>query len=278
MHRDRRPILVAGATALASCGLVALAVWRGWLGDDVGRGANFCEAARDWVVRQPANTFSNVAFVVAGLLIAWHAGVRGNIRSNPWAHRPWATAMACLVVLLGPGSAAMHATQSALGGHLDLLSMYLVASFAAAYATMRWLRRGTRFLVATFGAGVAFCELVGSWGATLPVVSHPGNAGFAILLGYAAALEVLIMRRPGFSARRGYAYASLASILTAFLIWNASRAWLCDPHSLVQGHAIWHVLGAVSAYFLYRYYASEDVGATARGVGAEPRARTGVVG
>ena len=71
--------------------------------------------------------------------------------------------MACLVVLLGPGSAAMHATQSALGGHLDMLSMYLVAAFAAAYATMRWLRGGTGLLAATFVGGVAFCELVGPW-------------------------------------------------------------------------------------------------------------------
>jgi hypothetical protein len=57
----------------------------------------------------------------------------------------------------------------------------------------------------------------------------------------------------------GYAAASLASILVAFAIWNASKAWLCQPYSLVQGHAIWHLLGAVSAYFLYRYYASEAI-------------------
>ena len=50
---------------------------------------------------------------------------------------------------------------------------------------------------------------------------------------------------------------SLATILTAFAIWNAAKAWLCDPRSLIQGHAIWHVLCAVSAYYLYRYYASE---------------------
>ena len=48
-----------------------------------------------------------------------------------------APAYACLVVLLGPGSMAMHATGSELGGNLDMLSMYLVAAFAAAYAAMR---------------------------------------------------------------------------------------------------------------------------------------------
>ncbi len=259
MHRDRRPILIAGATAVASCGLLALAMWRGWLGVDVGRGANFCEMPRQWVVRQPANTFSNVGFVAAGLLIAWHAGVRQDNATSLSIHRHLAIAMACLVVLLGPGSAAMHATQSATGGDIDMLSMYLVASFAAAYAIMRWLRRGIWLLAATFVAGVTFCELVGLWGVDVPVVMYSGNAAFALLLAGAIALEVLIMRRREVRARRVYAFASLGSILIAFAIWNASKTWLCDPHSFIQGHAVWHVLGAVSAYFLYRYYASEEV-------------------
>lgn len=199
-----------------------------------------------------------MGFVAAGLLIAWHASVR-DIGTRLSAHRHVATAMACLVVLLGPGSAAMHATQSALGGHLDMLSMYLVASFAAAYATMRWLRGGMRLLAGTFLGGVAFCEFVGLWGVQLPVVTYSGNAAFALLLVIATVLELLIMRRGEARAQRVYAYASLASILIAFAIWNAAKAWLCDPHSLIQGHAIWHLLGAVAAYFLYRYYASEEV-------------------
>lgn len=264
MRRDRGPIVVAGATAAVSCGLLALAIWRDWLGADVGRGANFCEAAQDWVVRQPANTFSNVGFVAAGLLIAWHAGIPGNVGTSLSARRHLATALACLVVLLGPGSAAMHATQSAVGGHLDMLSMYLVASFAAAYATMRWLGGGPGLFAAAFVGGVAFCELVGVWGGAVPVVMSSGNAVFALLLVVATTLEVLIMRRGAARSRRTYAYASLASILIAFVIWNAAKARLCDPHSLVQGHAIWHLLCAVAAYLLYRYYASEEVGDSIR--------------
>jgi len=259
VDRDPRPIAVAGATAVVSCGLLAVAIWRGWLGVDVGRGATFCEAGRDWAVRQPANTFSNVGFVTAGLLIAWHAGDRRNLGTTLSAHRRLATAIACIVVLLGPGSAAMHATQTAIGGHLDMLSMYLVASLAAAYAAMRWRRRGIRFFAAVFAGAVAFCEIVGSWRVELPVLMHPGNAAFGLLLVTAAALEVVIMRRGEADARRVYAYLSLASMLTAFAIWNATKAWLCDPHSLIQGHAIWHILCAVSAYLLYRYYASERV-------------------
>ena len=76
MRRSPRPIVITAATAFLSCGLLALAVWRGWLGLDVGRGATFCEAARSSVVRQPANTFSNAGFVIAGLLMM--RGVRNR--------------------------------------------------------------------------------------------------------------------------------------------------------------------------------------------------------
>jgi hypothetical protein len=258
MRRDPWPIIVAGATAVVSCGLLTLAVGLGWLGPDVGRGANFCEAPRDWAVRQPANTFSNLGFVVAGLLIAVHASDRSRLGSRLSAHRGLATAMAGIVVLLGPASAAMHATQSALGGHLDMLSMYLIASFAAAYAVLRWRRGRTALFTGVFLGGIAFCELVGLWPAAIPVVQYAGNVAFGLLLVAATVLEVRIIRRGDGRTVAGYAYGSFASMATAFAIWNATNAGLCDPYSPVQGHAVWHLLSALAAYLLYRYYASEN--------------------
>jgi len=257
------PLVVAGLTAAVSCGLLAAAVARGWLGPDVGRGATFCEAARHQAVRQPANTFSNAGFVAAGLLIAAHRGTR-----------PIKTPMACLVVLLGPASAAMHATQSAAGGWLDMLSMYLIAGFAAAYAVMRHRHGGAGLFAGTFVTAVALCELAGLWTRPIPVVMYAGNAAFGLLLVAAVVIEVLIMRRGETTAPRGYAYASVATMLTAFAIWNVTKTWLCNPNSYIQGHAVWHLLDAVAAYLLYLYYAGETnrtdrepvVGATVRTV------------
>lgn len=248
--RSLRPLGYAAATAVASVGLLVVAVGAGWLGADVGRGANFCEAARDGWVKQPANTLSNLGFVVAGLVIAWHAG-RTTLDGL-------ATPYACLVVLLGPASAAMHATQSELGGHLDLLSMYLVASFAAAYALMRWFGRDRVFFWQVFLLCGAGCELVGLLGDDVPVVQQAGNVAFAALLLTAVVVEVRLWRRPG-PTRTDLRWggAALGTILVAFLIWNLTKTLWCDPHSPVQGHAVWHLLGAVSAYLLFRFWASE---------------------
>jgi hypothetical protein len=258
-----RPLLTTAGVAAGSTALLALAVAEGWLGPDVGRGANFCERANGGALAQPANTLSNLGFVVAGLLIARHAQQRQKdpVHAGDVMSATVATFFACVVVLLGPGSAAMHATQSAWGGHLDLLSMYLVAGFAAAWAWVRWTRRGTAWFVTAYVACVAACELVGLWPDPVPVVRHSGNLAFGVLLVAAVVLETALWRRGETTRRLRHGVVALASMLVAFTIWLLSNAGWCDPDSLLQGHAAWHLLSAVAAYWLYRFYASERRGA-----------------
>jgi hypothetical protein len=254
----RDPLVVTGAVAVLSIGLLWLALAQGWLGDDIGRGADFCEAARDQLVRQPANTLSNGGFVAAGLLVA------GRLSRRPQPvdavlSTSMGTAYAVLVVLLGPGSAAMHASQSAVGGHLDTTSMYLFASFAASYAVARLRGLGGAGFAALFVVLLLACELVGSWSRPVPVVMFAGNLAFGMLLLVAAAIEGVLSRRADRSIDLRWGLAGVAAIVVAFVIWNGAKQGtrFCDPDSLLQGHAAWHLLGAVAAYCLFRLYASE---------------------
>ncbi len=243
--------------AVVSVGLLWLALGQGWLGADAGRGDGFCEAARDQLVRQPANTFSNAGFVLAGLLIAWHVGRREDPAAVLTRFR--GTAYAVLVVLLGPGSAAMHASQTAVGGHLDTTSMYLLASFAAAYAVVRHRALGRAAFAWLFGALLLVCELVDLAGWQVPVVMSAGNLVFGVLLVTALMLEAGQSKRRGRSIDLRWGMAGLTSMFVAFVIWNGAKdgSPFCHPGSLLQGHAVWHLLGAVAAYCLYRLYASE---------------------
>ncbi len=252
-RRGPAPLLVATAAAVVSLVALTVSLRTGSLGADVGRGAEFCEADGPVGLRQPANTLSNLGFVLAGLAIGWSAGLpRGRL-----ARRGLATSYAVVVVLLGPGSMAMHATRSELGGRLDQLSMYLVAGFAAAYAAVRVAGWGVGAFAVLLAALVALCDTIGRAG-SLPVVNNAGNAAFAVLLAVAVALEARIRRhvdRPGDLAWIGGALGAMA---VAFATWTLSRtgAPLCDPHTWVQGHAVWHLLTAVAAYCLYRYWTS----------------------
>ena len=52
----------------------------------------------------------------------------------------------------------------------------------------------------------------------------------------------------------------LAALALAFAVWNTavSGSALCFPHSLYQGHAVWHLLCAVSTAGIFLFYVTED--------------------
>jgi hypothetical protein len=225
----------------------------------VGRGAQFCEVS-DGPLNQPVNTLSNLGFVAVGLVIAARAGRLGGLGVSTMARRPvLALALACLVVLLGPASMAMHATGTELGGHLDMLSMYLVAAFAVAYAAMRRWDLGPVSLAATYVAVVVACELAGLYTRQIPVVHFAGNLAFGVFLLVAIVLERSIAGTRGLHLDHRWLGASVGSLALAFAVWNTavSGSTLCFPHSLYQGHGVWHLLCALSAYCLFRLYVSE---------------------
>jgi len=51
----------------------------------------------------------------------------------------------------------------------------------------------------------------------------------------------------------------MASFLTAYYIWLTGTADhpFCDPDSLIQAHALWHLLGAVATWCYFQYFRTE---------------------
>lgn len=239
------------AAGLGGTVLVVLATAYGWLGPDVDRGAQFCETAHGCFFAQPSNTVSNLGFVLAGVALAWRAG-----RPDGRLALPRMTLLFTVVVaLLGPGSMAMHATESALGGHVDVLSMHLLAAFAASYAVARLGGWETGPAVVAFLALVGAASAASLLGGPVPVVQHSGNLAFAALLVVALLGEVVLLRRPS-AQRPWWGIGSVATLLLAFGVWIPSQTggpW-CVPESWLQGHALWHLLCALAAYLLGRHY------------------------
>ena len=255
--RDLRPFCWALAVAVWGTATLMLAIAHEWLGPEVGRGSEFCEEFRSGCLKQPANTLTNLGFVVAGLAAGWRARVPANRGVGLLSRTGVVTAMACVIVLLGPASAAMHATGTAMGGHLDLLSMYLVAGFAAAYSIARTAGSQPVFwlLLVLFVVG---SQAIGALAVDVPVLHRPGNVAFAGLLLLVVVWEGRLWRRGAATRLRlGWGLAAVATLLVAFGIWALSQGPWCDPDSWVQGHGVWHLLCALSAYLLFRLYASE---------------------
>ena len=88
---------------------------------------------------------------------------------------------------------------------------------------------------------------------------------FALLMGAAALSEIVVSipasvgwlgRRSRLRVRRGWLWFALGVYTPAFIVWRLSGVGepLCDPPSLIQGHALWHVLTALSPGALYLYF------------------------
>ncbi len=214
--------------------------WEGW------RAAScvpdcFCEAVRaeSWV-RQPANTLSSLAFVLVGL---WAL----RQPSSPSPFHPYRPYFVLATLLIGLGSAFYHASLSFAGQFWDVLGMYLLAVLMLLYR----LRPGRLFGVA-YGLSVALLALA------LWFWPDLRRWLFAATLLGAIGLELRHLGRHRPRLRPGLFLGGLALYALAFTLWalDATGA-LCDPRSWLQGHALWHALGALATAALLLYYTSE---------------------
>ncbi|MCP3986103.1 MAG: hypothetical protein GY723_17100 [bacterium] len=233
----------------------------GWPGEFVREGELFCEAFRSSWIKQPANTWSNLGFVAAGLWMATRIrnGVDlPTVGRNPFTRSRWIPVLyAALVVFLGPGSMAMHGSGRAWGATADVVAMLLYIAFPVAYAGTRCFGGGARafgwfFLVLAGGLGIPRALGIAPWS---------GSATYAVLIPALIVFEAVgARRRPEVSRDWRPLIAAGASFVTALTIWRLSHtgAPLCDADSLLQGHAIWHLLCASTTVGIFLFYAAED--------------------
>jgi hypothetical protein len=211
----------------------------------------FCEAIRTGAVRQPSNALSSLAFVIVALLL-FRERTTGNANPAP-AYR--AVYMIALTII-GFGSAFYHASLTFAGQFIDVMGMYFIATFVVVYAVGRLGNLEPRAVASGYvviNAALAWILL------TLPGMRRYAFAAI-ILLGLA--LEYAARRRPGKPPDMQRLWYATAMTGIAFVIWTLDiTRVVCSPHNILQGHALWHVLGAAASWQLYRYYRSEPPGA-----------------
>ena len=264
---SRPSVCLTAPFGLAVASLLVLAVLavRGWPGEPAVAGVEFCERLQSGPVKQPANTWSNVGFFVVGLAVggqAWRDVAARKARG--WDNRmvssvAFPASYACLSVLIGVGSAALHASTTRWAAELDLLAMHLWGAWCIAFATTRLRRASDGLFVSVFAGQVV--ALV----ARLTLSTEPrypsGSSLFGAMIAAAIALELTGRWRNRRLVRMDNHHLAWAVgvFLVAYACWRASSAagpW-CDPDSLWQGHAVWHLLCAASVALVYLYGRSE---------------------
>ena len=232
----------------------------GWPGQFVGAGALFCETFSDGWIKQPANTWSNLGFVAAGLWMVSHASI--GRRKNWFADNTFTRSnslpilYALLVIFIGPGSMALHGTGHAWGHTVDVLAMFTFIMFPIAWAATQLMRGEER----TFWTIYLSLTIPLTIAHVFGVLPFSGIVLYAVLIPTTIALEVArYFTRPMGMKSLVLTLCAIGCFALAFLAWRLSLtgSLLCNPESLMQGHALWHLLCAGTTVCLFLAYMSE---------------------
>jgi len=212
----------------------------------------FCEAPRTGeLLLQPANSWSSFGFVIVGAWIMLGAASRPD---SAFKGLPvlW---FGLTAIIIGVGSAMLHATLTLWGQFADVLGMYLLGAFTLVWAAARWRGLSARLAV------LLYLLVAGSLIASLWLWPETRRWLFAVLLVVAISIEWWLARPWRPNVLGSLLLLGLAANALAFAIWILDQTrTLCAPESLWQGHALWHLLGAVAVAFSHAYYRSESAG------------------
>jgi hypothetical protein len=245
-------------------------------------------------IMQPWNAWSAVfGFTPFGLLILVLLIVQASGNRPPQSNLMvdnyfYSIFYAFLAIFLGPASAMFHLALRAYGGWLDSFSIHLLFGFTLVYNIVRyWMKGGgwesntflglsaQRWLfLVFFVVSTVIVEII-----CLPGVMPGMRFWFDLIIGGVALVIqtiVFLSQRFGRVANvtpdgstqavasgvpPGGGWYFVAAGITfgvAVLIWSLSWSALplCAPEGF-QGHAVWHVLSGLGAFFLFLYFRNE---------------------
>ena len=227
---------------------------------------HFCEMNRmNQLVRQPANTWSNLGYCVVGLLVIT-LGVHdfknterrksGNFLVR---HPMFSILFGVSSLYLFLGSFLYHASLTVFFQKLDQGGLYSVVVIVLAFnlykifplVRIRGKFRSSHAIMIFFTVALNYLLFNTLLKVNINII-FPTLVTVAFLTSY---FYLLFVSREHYYTK--YLWAGLLIFILATIIWLLDRTnTVCSPESVLQGHALWHIFTAGSLMFIYLYYRS----------------------
>ncbi|MFA5051562.1 MAG: ceramidase domain-containing protein [Patescibacteria group bacterium] len=207
----------------------------------------FCEPNLCSYIVQPANAWSNLVYIIVGILILYLA--RGQRKTLLWWLGP-------IVILIGLFSFTYHASYTSIGQMFDLGSMFLFATFLLVLNLQR-IKPGLKYSTATwlYVLTVILCLAIMYTIRTLKGFNI-GILVFGIELAVVLALEAVAWSRtPKYLLNHILTALLIASVAAVIWMFDYTHLW-CDANTYhyLNGHTLWHILTGISFIFVYLFY------------------------
>lgn len=204
----------------------------------------YCERTAPGLLEEPLNLFTNLSFVIAGLLI-----LKSLKKIKPEDIKPGSLLLGRLIIVIGCGSALFHSFANFWSMWADVVP---IGIFVLAYL---WLflrhdaRLGVNSSLLVFGGFFTlsfFCTQLADG-----IAANGGEAYFGTWITLFGIACFYAGRR---QAHEFYAVGSAALIFSAALFFRTIDMRICSTWP-VGTHLMWHVLNGVVLFLVTRAYA-----------------------
>ncbi len=207
-------------------------------------GTSDCEVRDDWFLEQDANAWSSLAYLAAGLMLAWEVH-RTRLPRAVYG-------LAAVVAVEGIGSLLYHGAASDISQFLHDVPLIGALAFVAGWHVGRLRDRADVGSLVGLAAGLAAATLL--W-AVAPGATNV-TAGLAVAVIVAASL---VARRRSMPAVWSWPLIALGAVAGSMWALGTPGSPGCDADSWLQPHSVWHVLTAVVAVaWVDRAYGADD--------------------
>jgi hypothetical protein len=206
----------------------------------------WCEETLCQFISEPANTWSNLGYLLVACLITYFAFQRGDSRSLKQ--------LGPVIFVMGAASFIYHLSNFYLTQVLDFVGMFLFVGWAIGMNLIRMRKLKSHHHHWFYLGYTVLLVLVMHW-------MYLWQIKFQVLIVFSALIIIMteVLATP--SAKLNYRYFVTALLFLAlafsFSLSDHTGAW-CTPQRhgwFAQGHALWHWTSAIAMWFVYLHYA-----------------------
>ncbi len=238
-------------------------LWADWTAAG-GNAFQYCELNRmDQLIRQPANTWSNFGYFLVGLF-AITIGVHDlkyaerRASNNFLVRYPLFSLMFGLsAIYVFVGSFLFHASLTHTFQHLDQAGLYSVIVMVLTFnlykifpvIRLKGQYKSSHGLLMAFAVAFNYLIFTRLWLININVLFP-----VLILVAFVTSLYYLLFVSKEHYYTK-YLWSAFIILLLTAVVWILDRTnVVCNPTSIFQGHALWHLFTAASMLIIYLYY------------------------
>lgn len=206
----------------------------------------WCESQLNSWVTEPANTWSNLAFIIVGIIVTYLN--RGNTESRLKFYGP-------SMIVLGFFSGIYHASYTFFFQLFDFLGMYLVFLVPVLINWEEWKGHRKNFMTEYIGLSIFLTVMT----VIFYLINIPIQLLILMLVIFIIISEHFLKekrRQNGHSYAFYYLSVLFLGIAATFSALDVSRTFCHPEDHLIQGHALWHIFTAIAGLTNFLFYKS----------------------